>query len=147
MRSFEDLDCWKKATELRRKLSALVKNFPSEEKYRLIDQMIRASRSVTANIAEGFGRFHYQENAQYCRQGRGSLYEIKDHLIVALDEKYISASDFDKLTTETEDCIIVLNGFINYLLKAKVNNIVKEPEITYDSQDSTVKESLLTDND
>ena len=93
MKTFEELDCWKKAVALRKKLSLLVKTFPAEEKFRLIDQILRAARSVTANIAEGFGRFHYQEYIQYCRQSRGSLYEIIDHLIVAADEKYISKTN------------------------------------------------------
>jgi four helix bundle protein len=94
MKSFEDLDCYKKASALRRKISSLAKALPADEKYRLTDQLIRAARSVTANIAAGFGRFHYQEYIQYCRQARGSLYEISlyeiiDHLIVAEEEKYI----------------------------------------------------------
>src|SRR5687768_15347178 len=100
MKSFEDLDCWKKAAELRRKLSVLVKRLPSEEKFRLADQIIRASRSVTANIAEGFGRFHYQEYVQYCRQSRGSLYEIIDHLIVAKEEKYINENELSTYKSE-----------------------------------------------
>ena len=90
MRTFEDLDCWKKTTELRRKLTALAQAFPSEEKHRLTDQIIRAARSATANIAEGYGRFHYQENIQYCRQTRGSLHELIEHLIVANDEGYVT---------------------------------------------------------
>jgi four helix bundle protein len=76
MRSFEELDCWKKATALRRRLSTIVKKFPADEKYRLADQIIRASRSVTANIAEGFGRYHYQEYIQFCRQSRGSFLNL-----------------------------------------------------------------------
>ena len=132
MNSFEDLDCWKKTTDLRRKLSQVVKTFPSEEKFRLVDQIVRAARSVTANIAEGFGRFHYQEYAQFCRQSRGSLYELKDHLIVAHDEHYISDAELVKFKEEIETCITVLNGFINYLLKAKTKNTgVREPELMY----------------
>jgi four helix bundle protein len=131
MRTFEDLDCWKKCTALRRKLSVRVKSFPSEEKYRLIDQVIRASRSVTANIAEGFGRFHYQEYAQYCRQSRGSLYELIDHLMTAHDEGYITELELKEFKNEIEQCLIVLNGFINYLLKAKSQNKANEPEIEY----------------
>ena len=133
MRTFEDLDCWKKCTALRRKLSARAKSFPSEEKYRLIDQVIRASRSVTANIAEGFGRFHYQEYAQYCRQGRGSLYELIDHLITAHDEGYVTESELKEYKNEIEQCLTVLNGFINYLLKAKSQNKANEPEIEYEN--------------
>lgn len=97
----------------------------------MIDQVIRASRSVTANIAEGFGRFHYQEYAQYCRQSRGSLYELIDHLITAHDEGYITELELKDFKNEIEKCLSVLNGFINYLLKAKAQNKVNEPEIEY----------------
>lgn len=119
MRTFEDLDCWKKITALRRVLSDLVKTFPSDEKYRLTDQIIRAARSATSNIAEGYGRFHYQENIQYCRQTRGSLYELIEHLIVANDESIISKEVLTSLKSEIASCLAVLNGYINYLLKAK----------------------------
>lgn len=132
MKTFEELDCWKKGAALRRNLSARVKGFPPEEKYRLTDQIIRAARSVTANIAEGFGRFHYQEYAQYCRQSRGSLYELVDHLITANDEGYISKSELNDFKNEIESCLTVLNGFINYLLRAKSQNSqVNEPEVHY----------------
>ena len=63
--SFEDLEVWKTAKQLRIEFSLLCKKFPIEEKYKLSDQLIRASRSITANIAEGFGRFHHQENIQF----------------------------------------------------------------------------------
>lgn len=132
MKTFEELDCWKKANVLRINLSVLVKSFPSEEKYRLIDQIIRASRSVTANIAEGYGRFHYQEYIQFCRQSRGSLYELIDHLLVATDEKYISVDQLNDARQQISDCLAVLNGFINYLKKAKLqNNTVNDPEEQY----------------
>ena len=52
----------------------------------MVDQLIRATRSITANIAEGHGRYHFQENIQFCRQARGSLTETLDHLICAQDE-------------------------------------------------------------
>ena len=88
--TFEDLNCWKKARELRIKISNLVKEFPNEEKFGLSAQIIRASRSVTHNIAEGYGRYHYKENAQFCRTARGSLYEVLDQIIIASDENYIT---------------------------------------------------------
>ena len=86
MNSFKELEVWKSARELRKSISKLSKNFPKEERYRLIDQVLRSSRSVAANIAEGFGRYHYQENIQFCRQARGSLSETLEHLICAYDE-------------------------------------------------------------
>ncbi len=120
MKSFEELEVYKKARELRIKISELVKNFPTEKKYRLIDQLIRASRSVTANIAEGFGRFHYQENVQYNRQARGSLFEILEHLICSLDEKYINNEQNLNLKNDTLFVIKLLNGYILYLKNAKI---------------------------
>lgn len=145
MKTFEDLDCWKKAAALRVKLSALAKTFPAEEKFRLIDQMLRASRSVTANIAEGYGRFHYQEYIQYCRQSRGSLYEIIDHLIVSEEEKYISKDQLNTFRVEVLECLAILNGFINYLQKAKNNNkTVNEPKESYGFMESI---NHLTFND
>ena len=131
MKTFEELDCWKKAVALRKKLFLIVKTFPPDEKFRLIDQILRASRSVTANIAEGFGRFHYQEYIQFCRQSRGSLYQIIDHLIVAAEEKYFTEAELNEMRKEINNCLAVLNGFINYLLKAKSGNVIEEPQNAY----------------
>jgi four helix bundle protein len=107
IKTFEDLICWKKAIEIRRLLSKVVKKFPSEEKYRLVDQIIRSSRSATATIAEGFGRYHYQEFIQFCRQSRGSLFEIIDHLIVAADEAYISTEELVKYKGDINERLAV----------------------------------------
>ena len=90
MKSFEELLVWQETREYRKKISKLVRSFPVEEKFRLTDQIIRSSRSISVNIAEGFGRYHYKENAQFCRQARGSLDETLDHLICAFEEEYIS---------------------------------------------------------
>lgn len=113
--TFETLEVWIKSRDMRNKISELTKNFPTEEKYKLIDQMIRASRSVTANIAEGYGRFHYQENIQFCRQARGSLFELIDHIYVAIDENYINTEVCDNIILEIREIIRLLNGYIKYL--------------------------------
>ena len=118
IRSFEDLNCWKMVREIRKEISSVIKTFPDFEKYELVSQMRRSSRSITHNIAEGYGRFHYQENIQFCRVSRGSLYELIDQLITAQDEKYISEEMFNQLKKNVLDCINVLNGYINYLKKA-----------------------------
>lgn len=85
MDRFEDPNVWQEARRLRRAISAVAREFPKTETYALKDQLLRSSRSTTANIAEGFGWFHYQENAQFCRQARGSLAEALDQLICARD--------------------------------------------------------------
>ena len=132
IKSFEDLKVWQKARELRNSVFVLTKKLPVEEKYRLKDQLIRASRSVTANIAEGYGRFHYQEYIQYCRQARGSVYEVLDHLICAEDQGFINSKEMENFRKSIEDCIRLLNGFIGYLKDAKRKGTVKETEISYD---------------
>ena len=117
--SFEDLECWKVGRELRMYVSNLSKKFPKEEKYSLTDNMKRCSRSITNNIAEGYGRFHFQENIQFCRQSRGSLYELIDHLIIALDENYISKEEYQEARKMIDRNLAILNGYINYLIRAK----------------------------
>jgi len=118
---FRDLEVWQKCTELRKTVWALCGEFPQEEKYRLSDQMVRASRSVTACIAEGYGRYHYQETIQFCRQARGSLFEIIDHTVVALECKYISEAEADDLIEGIKKCVWILNGYIKYLKAQKAS--------------------------
>jgi len=87
--SFEDLDVYKLAREFSRKINLLVKKLPNEEEYNLKNQMRRAKLSVTNNIAERFGRYHYQENIQFCRQSRGSICELIDDYNECYDNRYI----------------------------------------------------------
>ncbi len=72
VKDFTDLQAWRLARELRKNIYDLTRAFPADEKHILTAQIRRAALSVTANIAEGFGRFFYQENLQYCRQARDS---------------------------------------------------------------------------
>jgi four helix bundle protein len=118
-KSFEELECWKAATIVRRTIKEILKKFPTHEKFSLTDNMSRASRSVTENIAEGFGRFHYQENIQFCQISRGSLFELIDQYITALDEKYISEEEYKMGREQITTTLRILNGNINYLEKQK----------------------------
>ena len=116
IQSYVDLDVYKECRLLRKNVSELVKNqFPSDEKYKLTDQVIRSSRRVTACIAEGYGRFYYRENIQYCRMSRGSLYETLEHLVTAFDENYISAETLKDIKSQIDTCLRLLNGYIKYL--------------------------------
>jgi len=120
--SFEDLNCWKMGRELRNEVKDLIKTFPDFEKYELVSQMRRSSRSVTHNISEVYGRFHYKENIQFCRTSRGSLYELLDQFITSLDEGYINEEEYQEYKKRVNDCLAVLNGYINYLKKASIND-------------------------
>jgi four helix bundle protein len=118
-KGFEELDCWRACRTLRQYTSKLVKGYPKDERYRIVDDMIRASRSTTHNIAEGFGRFHFQENIQFCRISRGSLYELKDQLICSLDDGLIKAKEYEEGVELIEKATALLNGYIKYLNKRK----------------------------
>lgn len=118
-KSFEELEVWKKARDLRKQISSVTKTFPKEETYRLADQLLRSSRSISANIAEGFGRFHHQENIQFCRIARGSLYETLEHIICAVDENYITKELYQNLRMQFDVVLKLLNGYIAYLKKTK----------------------------
>lgn len=121
MQSFRDLNCWKEARAFRNLMFELSKTFPSEEKYKLVDQLVRSSRGITAAIAEGHGRYHYQENIQYCRVARGSLEETLDHLITALDCRYIAQEQLESYLKHYNTILALLNGYIAYLKKRKEN--------------------------
>ena len=119
--SFEELEAWKECRKLRQMIAILVKSFPEYEKFRLTDQILRSSKSSCANISEGHGRYHYQENIQFCRIARGSLSETHNHLTDALDEKYITNEEFEIHVNQLKLCTRLLNGYINYLEKQKAS--------------------------
>jgi len=121
LKSFEDLECWKAARELRIFVSQnILPKFPIDEKYALTSQLKRSSRSVSDNIAEGFGRYHYQENIQFCRIARGSLTESLNQVITATDENYIEEDLLQKFRERFERTKAILNGYINYLARTKM---------------------------
>jgi len=74
--SFEDLRCWQAAREVSKYIRGIIKKLPISERFDLIDNMRRAARSATRNIAEGYGRYSYRENIKFCIISRGSQYEL-----------------------------------------------------------------------
>jgi len=117
-RGFKDLNCWKEGRELRKLISELTKTFPAHEKYNLTSQMIRSSRSITANIAESYGRFTYSDTRHFFIQSRGSVTETIDHLSVALDENYITQEILAEFEMHCEKIFKLINGYIAYLDKS-----------------------------
>jgi four helix bundle protein len=114
-RSFTDLDVWKAAREFKKAVSNLVKAFPDSEKYKLTDQLIRSSRSIGANISEGYGRYTYKEQIKFCMDARGSLSETLNHLIDAYDEGYISEDILGVYKKQYDALESLLNGYIAWL--------------------------------
>jgi four helix bundle protein len=114
--SFEDLECWQACRRLRMFVSkTIVPKLPTVERYALSSQILRSARSTTANIAEGYGRFHYLDNAKFCSNARGSCFETLDHLITANDEEMIADALLSEGRVLVDEANKILNGYIKYL--------------------------------
>ena len=111
----DDFELYRTARAFRKRLYQLIKLLPIEEKYCLACQMRRAAISVTNNIAEGHGRWHYQENIRFCRISRGSVDEILDDLNICDDEKYCNSGLIAQSRTEAYELIRKINGYLAYL--------------------------------
>ncbi len=125
---FEELELWKKARLFKSEIRVLTKTFPTEERFKLIDQLIRSSRSINALISEGHGRFTYPDQIHFCVQARGSLTETVNHLIDAYDEEYITQEELTALKTKAKELERLINGYLIYLRK-KRDEEKKKPEL------------------
>ena len=112
VRDFTDFVVWQAARAFRKNIYLVCRGFPKQETFELGSQMRRAAVSVTANIAEGYGRFSYQENMQFCWQSRGSVYEVRDHLTTALDAGYITPEQFKQFDLQAISVIKLINGYL-----------------------------------
>ncbi len=128
MQRFYDLEAWKVARDLKISVSTLVKKFPPDERFSLISQIIRSSRSVTANITEGYGRNNYKETIHFCRMARGSLEETLNHLIDAFHEKYITEGELKIHKITVDKSLKILNGYIGYLRKNQQSKSKKDED-------------------
>ena len=117
--TFEDLELYRKARLFRNSIYSLIKKLPDEEKYNLGSQMRRAATSLTNNIAEGHGRYHFQESIQFCRTARGSLAELIDDLNICSDQEYFSEDEMNEFKLIAHEINKILNGYIAYLKKRK----------------------------
>lgn len=122
METFEDLEVWQKSHQLMLEVYAFTEHLPKDEKHNRVFQLKKSSSSTPANIAEGFGRYHYQDNMRFCRQARGSLDETKNHVIAARDLKQAPKQDCDRLCDECQEIKKLLNGYIRYLERQKSGN-------------------------
>jgi four helix bundle protein len=113
--TFEDLEVYKVAREFRKAMYAVNRRLPDLEKYELGSQIRRAAVSLTNNIAEGHGRFHYPDQIRFILHSRGSLEELVDDLNVCLDEKYLGSEEVAKLKEQGRGVLILINGYLRYL--------------------------------
>ena len=123
------LEVWKRSKNFALKIyREVLPKLPPEEKWGLAQQLRRSSVSVAANIAEGHGRFYYQENVRFCYIARGSLEETLSHLVFCQEAGLIPAGIYTILEKEGEEIEKMINGYIAYLMKTKqgANQILRE---------------------
>ena len=114
------LKVWEKAKDFAVKIyKQVLPLLPQEEKWSLNQQIRRSSTSISANIAEGHGRFYYQDNIRFCYNARGSLEETLSHLIVCFEAGLIAETVYKELESEGEEIEKMLNGYIAFLKKSK----------------------------
>lgn len=112
IKSFTDLTVWQEGHTLVILIYKITKTFPKEETYSIIDQMRRCAASITANIAEGFGRQTYKEKVQFYYMSKGSLSELKNFLLISKDIGYLSSEKFEELMNQANKVDQLLQGFI-----------------------------------
>jgi four helix bundle protein len=124
-RTFEDLEVYKKARQFRRSMYRVTRKLPDLEKYELASQIRRASVSLTNNIAEGHGRYHYLEQLKFLFQARGSLQELIDDLNVCEDEQYLPKSEVVDLKNQAKEVQRLISGYARYLRDRKFGSSLR----------------------
>ncbi|HEY6071280.1 MAG TPA: four helix bundle protein [Chthoniobacterales bacterium] len=127
-RTFEDLELYQVAREFRKAMYQVNRQLPAFEKFELGSQIRRASVSLTNNIAEGHGRYHYLEQLKFCLNARGSLEELVDDLNVCADESYIAINECAALKEKGWQVHQVLNGYMRWLRERKQGDSLKSQE-------------------
>src|SRR5512135_1256189 len=113
-RGFEDLECYKLALSVVRAVYQVAQRLPSEEKYNLADQLRRAAVSVTLNIAEGYGRYHYLDSLRFYYIARGSLNEVLSGFITC-DRVSLMTGELSRQRELCHSALRALNGYIRYV--------------------------------
>ena len=123
MSGLRRLEVWKRAKDFALRIyQDVLPLLPPEEKWNLSSQLRRSSLSIPANIAEGYGRFYYQENVRFCYTARGSLEETLSHLVFSFEANHIPDTLFKELSIEGDEIDRMLNGYITYLKRSKQGN-------------------------
>ncbi|KKR03470.1 MAG: S23 ribosomal protein [Parcubacteria group bacterium GW2011_GWF2_39_13b] len=112
VKSFYDLKVWQDSRKLALIIYKITAKFPKEELYGIISQLRRASLSVTANIAEGFGRFHFKEKIKFYLQARGSLLEVQNFIFLSQDLNFIEKTMARNIFDQCNKIQIQLNALI-----------------------------------
>jgi four helix bundle protein len=120
--TLEKLDAYRLAKENSTLAWLIYKRFTWQEKKVIGDQFIRSIDSGGANIAEGYGRFHYLDKNKFYYNARGSLFEVKHWICLLKKRDLITTNELNTLSETNNLVLIKLNGLINAQNKRKVND-------------------------
>lgn len=143
-RTFEDLEAYKSARAFRVSMYAVSRRLPDFEKFELASQVRRAAVSLTNNIAEGHGRWHFLDHIKFVLQARGSLEELLDDVNVCEDEKYLPPSEIAGLKQCGWHVRKLINGYLRYLRDRKLGNSIAlhEDPVLYGDTDNELENWL-----
>lgn len=114
VKTYKDLDVWRKGIDIVDRIYALTKKFSSEEKYVLVTQMQRAAISIPSNVAEGFVRQHSKEYAQFLYVALGSCAELETQIVISNRRNYLTEVELKEL----EECLDHESRMLMNLIKA-----------------------------
>jgi four helix bundle protein len=117
---FEDLEAWKIAREITNEVYRISKNELFSQDFGLRNQICRASVSIMSNIAEGFERDGDKEFINFLSIAKGSVGEVRSQLYVALDQQYISESEFKFVYEKVIENSRIISGLISYLKQSEL---------------------------
>lgn len=112
IKHFTDLVAWQKNHEFVKLVYQITKNFPEDERFGLTSQLRRAASSITANIAEGYGRYHLKDKVRFFYQARGSSTECQNHIILAHELNLIDGENYNQLKIKSFEGYKILCGLI-----------------------------------
>src|SRR5437868_11547197 len=135
-RTFEDLEVYQLAREFRKKMYGVTRQLPDFEKFELASQIRRAAVSLTNNIAEGHGRYHFADQVRFFLGSRGSLQELVDDLNVCDDEKYLQNDEVAELKEKAWRVLGLINGYLRYLRDRKADDRSTVREVDYTSTEN-----------
>ena len=142
-KTFEDLEVYQAAREFRKQVYAAARKLPGFERYALATQIRRASVSLTNNIAEGHGRYHFLDQIKFQLNARGSLQELVDDVNVCFDESYLPPEKITALRTEAANVLKLINGYLRFLR----DRASKGPSVLHDASPGVLTElDLLLDD-
>ena len=137
---FEDIDAWQLARQLTLKIYSMTQKQPFATDYGLRRQIQDAAGSSMHNIAEGFDSETNREFVRFLRYAKRSCTEVQSQLYLALDQVYITESEFQEAYNHAARTRAAIRGFINYLVACE------RPDPSNKKRETRISEALLIPN-